>query len=86
MLASVAIEPVQFMHARKPIVRATQSAGRFADPERQMLIEEIENVEGAPLGQVPILFRLVLLCGGVICVGAAGGFALGIAELVGRII
>lgn len=86
MLASVAIEPAQFVLSEKQNVRMTPSVLRPADPERQKLIEEIESVEGVPLGHVPMLFRFVLLCGGVICVGASYGLALRVADLVSSII
>jgi hypothetical protein len=86
MLASVAMEPMEFAFPRRPVAPAMPTASELVDPERQALIAEIESVEGAALGRAPLLFRLVLLCGGAICAGAGGGLVLGVADLVRRII
>lgn len=86
MLASVAMEPMEFAFPWRPVAPATPIASEVVDAERRALIAEIESVEGAALGRAPVLFRLVLLCGGAMVAGAGGGLVLGAADLVGRII
>ena len=91
MLASIAMDPMEFAFSCEPVACATPAAlrstdTRVADPEHEALIRQIESVEGAPLGRTPMLFRLVLLCGGVICAGAGGGLVLGVADLLGRLV
>lgn len=86
MLAAIAMEPMEFVFPRKPDAAATLNAVSTVDSERRALIEEIEGIEGATLGEAPMLFRLVLLCGGGICAGASGAMALGLADLFGRLI
>ncbi len=86
MLASVAMEPMEFAVPWRPVAPATPTASEVVDLERLAMIAEIESVEGAALDRAPILFRLVLLCGGAIVAGAGAGLVLGVADLAGRII
>lgn len=87
MLASVAIDPIQFAFAAaEPTAPAPVKAPRSVSPEQMALIEEIKSIEGVVLTQSPMLFRFVVLCGSIICVGASGGLILGVADLVARMI
>jgi len=87
MLASVAIDPIQFAFASAELTApAPVKVPQSTSPEQTALIEEIRSIEGVALAQSPMLFRFVVLCGGIICAGASGGLILGAADLIGRMI
>lgn len=86
MLATIALEPIHFAPAMRACPSAVASVPVAIDAERQALIDEIRSVEGAPVDTAPLLFRLVMICGGAICLGAGGGLFLGVADLVGKVI
>ena len=86
MLATIALEPIHFAPAMRVRAPMAESVPVAVDAERQALIDEIRSVEGAPVETAPLLFRLVMVCGGAICLGAGGGLFLGVADLLGKVI
>jgi hypothetical protein len=86
MLASIAMDPMEFAFPHTPVASAAPIGCWIADPEKEALIEQIQSIEGATLRRAPLTFQLVLLCGGAICAAAAGGLVLGVADLIGRLV
>jgi hypothetical protein len=82
MLAVLAFEPVicaGFQVERQGEARA---AAPELDPELAALAREIRQVEGEPVAEPPLLFRLVELCGICMIMGCVAGLASGLAALV----